>query len=154
MHKFKRQTHAPIIMVKSSENNKKISIENGTEVKQINFSYSFRPIYYFSRMFGLMPFSIIYDSNGEIKQCKITIVDGIWFLISMFTYSLYLYLTLRRMFSDQTTPTFVMILGNTFLLMIIMYAVGAVAMDMCNRFRFIKIAESFTSFDKQASFSL
>lgn len=153
MQKFKQQGHTPIIMVKSSANIEKSSIENETQVQQINFLYSFRPIYYFSRIFGLMPFSIIYDSNGEIKQSKITIVDGIWFLISMFIYSLHLYLTLLK-FSNQTTPTtFVMILGNTFLLMIVMYGAGAVAMGMCNRFKYIKIAKNFTVFDRQASFS-
>lgn len=151
MEKFRQEGHPAIIMVKTSANNENSPIENEIPVKRINFLYIFRPIYYFSRISGLMPFSITYGANGEVQRPKITILDGIWFVISIFVNSLQVYLTLRVMFVKQTSPTFVMILGNTFLLMTTIYGVGAVAMDMCNRFKFIEILKSLAIFDNQVS---
>lgn len=153
MNKFKQGGHAAIITVKSLVNNVKDPIETEIKVKRIDFLYSFRPIYYFSRIFGLMPFSIIYDSNGErARRPKITIFDGIWLLISVCTQMLGVYLTIRFKFVNQTSPTFVVILGYTFIIMTVMYGVGAVVMDLCNRFKFLEIINSFTVFDKHVSF--
>lgn len=137
-------------MVKSAVNDEKNSVENQAQVQQINFSHSFRPIYYFSRVFGLMPFSITYDSNGEAQCSRIRIFDGIWFVISMLIYSSSVYCIVLR-FEKQSSSTFVVIVGNTFLLMSIIYGVGAVAMDMYNRFKFFEIVKSFSVFDKQVN---
>lgn len=137
-------------MVKSAVNDEKNSVENQAQVQHINFSHSFRPIYYFSRVFGLMPFSITYDSNGEAQCSRIRIFDGIWFVISMLIYSSSVYCIVLR-FEKQSSSTFVVIVGNTFLLMSIIYGVGAVAMDMYNRFKFFEIVKSFSVFDKQVN---
>lgn len=153
MKKSEQENHSPkeaIIMVKSAVNDEKNSVENQAQVQQINFSHSFRPIYYFSRVFGLMPFSITYDSNGEAQCSRIRIFDGIWFVISMLIYSSSVYCIVLR-FEKQSSSTFVVIVGNTFLLMSIIYGVGAVAMDMYNRFKFFEIVKSFSVFDKQVN---
>lgn len=153
MKKSEQENHSPkeaIIMVKSAVNDEKNSVENQAQAQQINFSHSFRPIYYFSRVFGLMPFSITYDSNGEAQCSRIRIFDGIWFVISMLIYSSSVYCIVLR-FEKQSSSTFVVIVGNTFLLMSIIYGVGAVAMDMYNRFKFFEIVKSFSVFDKQVN---
>lgn len=51
--------------------------------RKFNFAYSFRPIYYFCRVFGLMPFKITYYSNGAIHGFEIGTFDILWFIISM-----------------------------------------------------------------------
>lgn len=43
------------------------------------FAHCFRPIYIFSRAFGLMPFSIICQSNGGVRESKVTKFDALWF---------------------------------------------------------------------------
>lgn len=134
--------NAAVNMVKRSDNNE----------KNINYLYSFRPIYYFSRFFGLMPFSIIYDSSGEVQRPIITIFDGLWFVISMCSYSFAVFLSIRLKIMKQPSPTFVTILGNTFIMMTILYGVLAVAIDMCNRYKFIEIVKKFTGFDKEVGF--
>lgn len=158
MGKSKQEGHTPnsaaIIMVKSAVKNEENSVETGKQMEKINFSYSFRPIYYFSRVFGLMPFSITYDSNGEAQRPQIGIFDGIWFVFSMLIYSSSVYFIALKLMI-RTSATFVVIVGNTFLLMSIIYGVGAVAMDMCfNRFKFTEIVKSFTVFDKQVNLTI
>lgn len=51
--------------------------------KDFNFAYGFRPIYYFSRIFGLMPFTFVYNSKGKIDGLKVGLVDILWLIISI-----------------------------------------------------------------------
>lgn len=46
--------------------------------KKIDFAYNFRPNYYISRVFGLMPFTIAYDLNGDIQGAKFTKFDRLY----------------------------------------------------------------------------
>lgn len=45
------------------------------------FAYCFRPIHIVSRAFGLMPFSITFDSNGEIQKSNVSKFDVLWFVV-------------------------------------------------------------------------
>lgn len=51
--------------------------------KDFNFAYGFRPIYYSSRIFGLMPFTFVYNSKGKIDGSKVELVDILWLIISI-----------------------------------------------------------------------
>lgn len=48
---------------------------------QINFSECFRPIYIFSRIFGLLPYTIECDANDDIKNTRVKMFDFICFAI-------------------------------------------------------------------------
>lgn len=156
MKKFKKigsTIHTAVIMVKPLENNVENSIEKEIQRKRnIDFLYCFRPIYYFSRIFGSMPFSIIHDSNGDVKKSRITIFDGFWFVISICIYSAAVFLIFDSKIMDQASPTFVTILGNTFIMMNITHGVLSVPIEMCNRFKFIEIVKNFVIFDKDVRF--
>lgn len=49
--------------------------------KETDFVKSIRPIYYFSRVFGFLPFSIEFDSKGEVQNARISAFDFLWFVI-------------------------------------------------------------------------
>lgn len=42
------------------------TVETGSNSNKHSFQIGIFPIYYFLRAFGLLPFSIEYESNGEI----------------------------------------------------------------------------------------
>lgn len=54
----------PIIKMVQPTNGEIKMIDKEIGTIKLNFAYSIRPIYYFSRVFGLMPFSIVSDVDG------------------------------------------------------------------------------------------
>lgn len=52
--------------------------EEKVQMRKFNFEYAIRPIYYFSRLSGLWPFSIVRDSNGKIQRARIGFFDILW----------------------------------------------------------------------------
>lgn len=92
------------------ENNhsEKVQVEHGC------FSYGFRPIYYFSRVIGLMPYSMVHNKNGEIQEHRIYYRDGLWILTSI---SLYISVILHvfrdmKLPKDPNSTLYIFILGN------------------------------------------
>lgn len=61
-------------------------VKKSISSKKLSFAHSFKPVYILCRIFGFMPFSIAYDSNGEIQTARIRVVDLIWFIISIGVY--------------------------------------------------------------------
>lgn len=121
--------------------------------KKLHFAFSFRPIYYFMRSFGRMPFTVIYDSNGAAQETRVTPVDIIWFLIAL---SLYLLAINGDQMWENTykiwSSTEMFILTNkiwTYLEVIL--CMFCVIMDLCNRFKLIEIVKNFGIFDKEVS---
>lgn len=57
-------------------------VQRENSLKKENFEYCFRPIYYFSRAYGQIPFTITYYKNGAIDGVKIYKRDYIWVAIS------------------------------------------------------------------------
>lgn len=126
-----------------------IPSENTAKVKKFDFVYCFRPVYYFSRMFGYMPFTIIFDSNGSIKGSKIRVLDISWFILSVFLYILSTFMHFRNIEYPKNT-SFVLIGGDFLLLKLsLLFSILNVVMDMCNRFKLVDILKNFNSFDEK-----
>lgn len=95
----------------NDDNNKQ---SEKVQVEKICFSYGFRPIYYFSRVIGLMPYSMVYNLNGEIQDHRIYIRDGLWLVTSI---SLYISVILHvfrdmKLPQDPNSTLYIFILGN------------------------------------------
>lgn len=132
----------------SSENTNKVT--NGSE---INFLFSLRPMYYFSRIFGLTPFSIIRNSNDEIQAIHVSKFDLLWFITSMGLYSLMAVICFQTTHSEGSPNlSHVLIIGDRLLLTVcLVSSVIKVIMDMCNRFRLFDILKKLAFFDKEVS---
>lgn len=129
--------------------------ENIVESSDVNvsqdFASIFRPIYYFSRVFGMLPFSIIYDSNGEVQEPKVRTFDVLWFVGSISLRLSIAFISIQQVKLDPGAPH-VLTLGG-FVLIILSHVFGAVAagMEMCNRYIIIDILKMVNTFDKEAS---
>lgn len=120
-----------------------------------NFAFSFRPIYFLSRAFGLMPFSITYDSNGEIQEPRISRLDVLGFVIGICVQLILTYLHIRNVKAskDPNTAQYFLILCDYVLWVAIMiYGILLRGLDMYNRFKLVNILKDFTMFDKEVVF--
>lgn len=121
--------------------------------QKFNFFYSFRPIYYFSRTFGFMPFTIVFNSNGSIQGPNIRTFDILWFIIAITIYILSAIVVLQNtehLEIGSTTES--EILKNTdFVILVSMLFFGAliIAMDMYNRGTIVEMLKSIKSFDDE-----
>lgn len=57
-----------------------------TDSRKLTFAHSLKPIYVLSRIFGFMPFTIVFDSNGAVQTARIKAIDFIWFMASIGIY--------------------------------------------------------------------
>lgn len=123
-------------------------------MEERNFVYSFLPIYYVSRFFGLMPYTIIYDSRGGIQAQQVRAIDGLWFIVSICIYvlaALSNYQTMKLP-DEMTGIPFALYFGHYTLLIegLIVCAI-AIGLDMYNRCKLVVILNAFSDFDKEVS---
>lgn len=137
--------------VEVSVDNQMPVAKNDVKLEKPNFALSFRPIYYCSRVFGLMPFTIIYDSNDNVQKPKVGLLDSLWFLISICSYLIMAYISCQRSAIYQNIP-YVFSFG-VFMIFLSSQIFGAliIVMDMCNRFRLVDILKKIVIFDKEVS---
>lgn len=127
-------------------------VEKGIRSRKFGFVDSFLPIYFFLRVIGFMPFSIGCEANGEVRKAQVSLLDGLWFVISIC-----LYLGIAIYCSQNgglpLDASYVLVMGD-FLLLIVGFVYGAVAiaMDMFNRNRLVNIVNKFIIFDKEVNF--
>lgn len=121
-------------------------------VEKRNFGYSFLPIYYFSRVFGLMPYSIVYNARGEIQKSQVRMIDGLWFIISICIYVLVAFTNYLnvKLPEEMTTVSVALYFGHYMLLIEgLLVSAITIGLDMYNRHKLVVILKSFISFDKE-----
>lgn len=140
-------------MVQSLTNdNEKLS--DKVRFQPLNFASIYRPVYYLSRFFGLMPFSMTLNSNGDIHEPKVTAFDCLWFIISIGIYIVCAIIAFGNIIhstrADLESSLHLIILADH-LLLIVGLLIGAfiIAMDMFNRFKIVNILKLFNSFDRE-----
>lgn len=153
MSKIKRNNVVTLSVIKMVQSSAFKDVNGGIRSKKLNFADSFRPVYYCSRVFGLMPYSIVYDSNGDVQEPKVRALDFLWFVISMCVYTsmaIILYRTINLP-QESNTSAYILILGDCVLLIFaLIFGAQIIGMDMFNRFRFIDIQKNINTFDKEA----
>lgn len=124
------------------------------ELNELDFAYTFRPIYYFSRIFGLMPFTITYYPNGQVKGTRIGLIDGVWLCIAIIAYFSSAYNTYQMM-KIVVVPDSPILFNLSFTIQISRLFSGGVIvwLDFCNRFRYVNILKKLSTFDRTVSSS-
>lgn len=122
--------------------------------KQPNFVDSFQPIHHFLRTLGLMPFSIIRNTSGNLLSPRIKQFDAVWFVTTIIIYSLATFVSFRYVKFNRESNTKLNMLNisnNLHLTLGLMFCVLTIGMDMYNRFKLIDLFEKFIIFDKNVS---
>lgn len=126
--------------------------DNVDTSQQLTFPYSFRPIYYFSRVGGQMPFTIIYHTNSTIVGTKFFIRDFVWLAISLGIHIYFIHLAIESFKSYEKVDSADSILyfcNITIWFLSLPLGICTMIMDAYNRFKIIKILNRFTIFDKE-----
>lgn len=144
--------------MESSQRSDKISavkmeyfIKHNSLSNTVNFSYSFRPIHLFSRLFGLLPFTIVYGPNGDAQEARVTAFDILWFIISVFFYLIFTLHSLihMQMPSDPNQLPLLIHIEYAILIVRSIFSSVIIIFDMCNRSTLIDILKKFTTFDME-----
>lgn len=117
--------------------------------QKLNFEYAIRPIYYSSRIIGLWPFSMSHDLNGVIQTTRISLFDGVWFLISLvqfFTATIFTYESIKYM---PNLNLMIIIFNHIFHIMGLATGPVIIILDLFNRNKVANILASFTIFDNE-----
>lgn len=121
----------------------------------VNFAYSFRPIYFFSRAFGLLPFSLIFDSKGDIERARVSVFDGLWFKVSVSLYLLMAFICYQNieLSQDQKASPILIVGDASFLIFGLIYDAVSIVFDMINRNKLVDILKMLTAFDNEVKSS-
>lgn len=122
-----------------------------------DFVHSFRPIYIVSRIFGHMPFSIVYNANGGIDRAVVNTLDIVWGIISFGIYSYALFLSsnwVRTQRSYKVLPTISIVIDAFVFGSIQVLSMFTIVFDMCCRWELTALIKNFTIFDKKVRLAL
>lgn len=116
--------------------------------KDYDFVYCFRPFYYFSRIFGYMPFSINLDTNNVIYRPAINAFDILWFVFAIIVYISTGIACYIQMSKASYTSSVVLNNGG-WLMFVLTMAFGTltIVLDMYSRFGFVDILNRFNRID-------
>lgn len=120
---------------------------------KISFVQSLSPFYYLFRIFGLLSFSIVFDSNGDVRKAKLKIFDLLWLL---FTICVYLYLGYFHYSKSEGIKltdlgTILLVGDRTYIFFELIYGVIFVIMDLYNRQKIVGILKKISYFDSQVN---
>lgn len=128
---------------------------NALNSKKYNFFHSYRPVYYFARTFGFMPFTIVCDPNGTVHRPVIRWFDIFWFIISICVYLLAAFLSFKNASFSRNSDhaESVILLSADFFLVFskVTFGVLFIVMDMFNRFKLVGILKNINTFDMEVS---
>lgn len=115
-------------------------------------TYCFEPFYIMSRICGLLPFTLHYDSRGKIKRANVSIFDAIWFIASIGIYLMFAYTLLIKIISFTQMGLTVYLIGMRIVIFaILLNVVLSITFDMLNRNLLVKILKDFINFDNNVS---
>lgn len=122
-------------------------------LKDINFAYNIKPVHFFSRLFGLMPFGMVQKLNSDVFEPQVNIFEIIRFIFAIFVYLFlaFFYFRMMKLPSDGNESN-VLMLGDKLLISSgLIIAAIMVIKNMIDRFKLIDISNKFISFDKKVS---
>lgn len=115
--------------------------------QKVNFEYGIRPIYYYSRIVGLWPFSITHNLNGVIQTTRISLADGVWFFISLIMFSTATISKFEHIKYMSNLNLMIIIFNHIFHIIGLATGPLIITLDMYNRNKMADILASFTIFD-------
>lgn len=148
----RQASHITMIEFKQRQTNAvRSTLANSNELKDSNFFNSFKPIYYFSRVFGLLPYSIVCDPKGVIQGPCISRLDISWFIISLSVYLFAALASFQYMDYEDNALNILVLCDNYHLTLGLGFDFLLIVDDMCKRFKFVDLLKKFNSFDNEVN---
>lgn len=156
LNKKSLSVSSSVRIVRPTVNQPKILGKNENRSQPQNYVNSFRPIYYFSRVAGLMPFSIVWNPKEEYYMTQVRIIDGFWFTLIACVNLLVIYFVHQKNHSalTQYLPYLFTLVGTTNRIISQIFGAALIVMDMFNRSKMIDILNMFNLIDKEVGNTL
>lgn len=140
-------------MVKFADDKRPGANSQTVDPVQLNFAHSFKSIYYFSRIFGFKPFTIVFDSNGKIQTAQIKAIDILWFAITIALYlsSAFYFVLFAHPDTFPAKSAFLVECTRSIYMLRKLLNILSIFMDMYNRFKLVGIVREIDTFDEKAS---
>lgn len=118
--------------------------------KQLNFFHCFQPFHMISRIFGLLPFTMNLEPNGNIASASVGATDVIRcvsFIAIIFIAGYFVGSSMKHPHTNLAY-SYPMIYNQVFWFGGCITWIIAIALDMINRNRFVAIITELIAFDK------
>lgn len=129
------------------------NLDRMEDMMQLNFTFGFRPIYYFARICGQMPFTIIYHrSNGAIVGTKFFKCDFIWSAISLCMQIAFIRFAMDLLTSprDPNQISATLHFCNIIIwFLTVLFGISMMVLDTHNRWKIVGILKEFVHFDNE-----
>lgn len=106
-------------------------------------------LYVASRIFGFLPFSVEYNKNREWNKVKVTVLDWLWFVISISFYASAIAVAVHHAHFYTTFSCIEIIFMILTKIAYNVIAIFTIITDMINRKCIQKLISNFNEFDKQ-----
>lgn len=117
--------------------------------KECDFVHSFRPVQYFSRVFGFMPFLINYDSSNLMYKPRLRTLDMLWSMILLLIYvSLMIVCYIQKIKIPYSTSQIINNHAWFALILTSSFGVIVIVMDTCNRFKIVNFLNKINQADR------
>lgn len=113
------------------------------------------PVYLSSRIFGFLPCTILYNRKTGATKVVVTLIDAIWFIISLALYTSAIIFNVIYNYHAVLTDSVILIIGGRLLLLTgNLNAIFSIIMDMHHRHEIWKIIKHCHEFDREVSRSV
>lgn len=120
--------------------------------RNYSYSYSIRPIYYIFRVFYLIPFTIVQDTNGNVVSSKVRLIDGVLFATFIMLHLNFLHYHYMKPIVQSSDIPHVLTYGDKILpILVHTHNIIIIIMNMYNRERIINIIKMFDTIDKEVN---
>lgn len=129
----------------------------GNQLNKSLTSYDcIKPVYFMSRIFGLLPFSVRQNSNGSVESAKVNLFDMFWFLCAIGIYLTLSYFhlpqtkDLKNSITEENSTSKSVLFSSIEIIFLATYlkVVVFIILDMLNRKLFANILTEIAKFDK------
>lgn len=121
---------------------------------KLDFAYTFRPIFYCSRLCGIMTFSMNHDSDGEFLKPRVSRQDVLWFMLWLCINS-FMVVVFHKYgdfpFTNAVSPS--LYFGEKIVGILPTLGGGLFSiLNLYNRFKIVETLNTFKVFDLQVNY--
>lgn len=116
--------------------------------EKTTFSDCVYQFYLTSRVYGLMPFALVYK-NGEIRAARVGLFDLLWFIVSLTIYGNLIYFAPSNTPWRSHMPPGLVFEHHLQIIIGLIRTMFAIIVDMHNRHTFVRIIVDLINFDKK-----
>lgn len=149
MRRIVHRSRRSVTVVHPLHDDQSKSIKKEQRSPEVDFANTFRPIHYCSRLCGLMTFSIVCGSDGEVLNPRVSLLDGVWFGIMLCIHTVMVLLFYRYVCISSTNVVSPSLSVGVNIIILLPEIIGGVVstLNLCNRFKIVRILNTFKVFD-------